>query len=58
VKVASRNTQGVRIIKIADNSVVSSIAVVDKEEIPEDSATQENDSSTVVEENVDNQIEE
>ena len=36
VKVASRNTQGVRIIKIADNSVVSSIAVVDKEEISEE----------------------
>ena len=35
VKVASRNTQGVRIIKIADNSVVSSIAVVDKEEVLE-----------------------
>jgi DNA gyrase/topoisomerase IV subunit A len=32
VKVASRNTQGVRIIKIADNAVVSSIAVVDKTE--------------------------
>lgn len=38
VKVASRNTQGVRIIKIADNSVVSSIAVVDKEEIIEESS--------------------
>ncbi len=30
VKVASRNTQGVRIIKIADDSVVSSIAVLEK----------------------------
>ena len=32
VKVASRNTQGVRIIKIAEGSVVSSIAVVEKDE--------------------------
>ena len=41
VKVASRNTQGVRIIKIADNAVVSSIAVVDKEEIPESDNSEE-----------------
>ncbi len=41
VKVSSRNTQGVRIIKIADNSVVSSIAVVAKEEIAEENQAQE-----------------
>ena len=46
VKVASRNTQGVRIIKIADNSVVSSIAVVDKEEmIEEGNVTHDNQTS-------------
>jgi DNA gyrase subunit A len=50
VKVASRNTQGVRIIKIADNSVVSSIAVVGKEEIEED-ASQETQDETIVENN-------
>ena len=50
VKVASRNTQGVRIIKIADNSAVSSIAVVAKEEIEED-ASQETQDQTVVENN-------
>ena len=32
VKVASRNTQGVRIIRIAEGSVVSSIAVVERDE--------------------------
>ena len=52
VKVASRNTQGVRIIKIADNSVVSSIAVVDKEEIVE------TDLNEVAETNADIQISE
>ncbi len=36
VKVASRNTQGVRIIKIAEGSVVSSIAVVEKDETVEE----------------------
>ena len=50
VKVASRNTQGVRIIKIADNSAVSSIAVVAKEEIEED-ASQETQDETGVENN-------
>ena len=40
VKVSSRNTQGVRIIKIADNAVVSSIAVVDKDDIVEENQTQ------------------
>ena len=42
VKVASRNTQGVRIIKIAEGSVVSSIAVVERdEEIEEEILKQE-----------------
>ena len=41
VKVASRNTQGVRIIKIADNAVVSSIAVVDKTEEALDGTNEE-----------------
>lgn len=36
VKVASRNTQGVRIIRIAEGSVVSSIAVVEKDEVVEE----------------------
>ena len=36
VIVASRNTQGVRIIKIAEGSVVSSIAVVEKDETVEE----------------------
>ena len=45
VKVASRNTQGVRIIKIADNSVVSSIAVVEKEEAIEESNSQETETT-------------
>jgi DNA gyrase subunit A len=52
VKVASRNTQGVRIIKIADNSVVSSIAVVDKEELAEEiSAENETENPIDTEEN-------
>ena len=32
VKISSRNTQGVKIIKLDDNSKVSSIEVVEKEE--------------------------
>ena len=35
VKISSRNTQGVRIIRLDDNSKVSSIEVADKEEIEE-----------------------
>jgi len=46
VKVASRNTQGVRIIKIAEGSVVSSIAVVEKsEDIEEEIMNQEENNS-------------
>ena len=52
VKVASRNTQGVRIIKIAEGSVVSSIAVVEKnEDIEEEITANEEISTSVTEEN-------
>lgn len=36
VKVAGRSTQGVRLIKVADDSIVSSVEVVDKNEEEED----------------------
>ena len=51
VKVASRNTQGVRIIKIAEGSVVSSIAVVEKsEDIEEEILNQEENNVNICEE--------
>ena len=36
VKTAGRNTQGVRLIKVAEGSVVSSVEVVKKEEETQD----------------------
>ena len=54
VKVASRNTQGVRIIKIADNAKVASIAVVEKEEVLENSDSQTEDNNAVEDETFDN----
>ena len=54
VKVASRNTQGVRIIKIADNAKVASIAVVEKEEVLENSDSQTEDNNAVEDETFNN----
>lgn len=54
VKVASRNTQGVRIIKIAEGSVVSSIAVVEKNEDIEEEITANEEISTSVTEETNN----
>jgi DNA gyrase subunit A len=44
VKIASRNTQGVRIIKLDDTSKVSSIEVAPKEEINEEEFSSESES--------------
>ena len=42
VKIASRNTQGVRIIRLDEDSKVSSIEVVEKEETDQEEVSQEN----------------
>ena len=59
VKVASRNTQGVRIIKIAEGSVVSSIAVVERDEdIEEEILKQEENQTNVQIETVETVVDE
>ena len=59
VKVASRNTQGVRIIKIAEGSVVSSIAVVERDEdIEEEILKQEENQVSVQPEVVETVVDE
>ena len=49
VKVASRNTQGVRIIKIDEKSIVSSIAVVEKDETIEEEIIAQEENTNISE---------
>ena len=46
VKSAGRATQGVRLIRLSDDALVSSISVVDKSEEESDTATEETKDTT------------